>query len=63
MTDEQALLKAVADISTAGVRMHTFYDSDLKQHIASASEPVRGELRNVFRKFQLLKEKKEVKAA
>lgn len=40
--------------------MHTFYDSDLKAHIASASEPIQGELRQVFRKYQLLKEK-EVK--
>lgn len=61
VADEAALLKAVADISTKGIRMHTFYDSDLKAHIASASEPIQGELRQVFRKYQLLKEK-EVKA-
>lgn len=52
--DEAELISASGLAELNGIKMHMFFESDLGQHVASASMPIKGDLRKVFRRYKLL---------
>jgi hypothetical protein len=55
--NKRRLESARRGISSAGVSCTLFYEPDISEHTALATEPVREENRHLFRKFQCLKER------
>jgi len=54
--NEKALYKAANKLSRHGIQFSQFIEPDLGDQLtAIATEPVRGEIRRVFKDFQLLK--------
>jgi len=53
-------LKYIADyMSENSIKFRMFYETDISEHTAIASEPISGEDRKIFRKFNLYTIKKE----
>lgn len=42
-------------LSKHGVQFQTFYENDISEHTAICTEPIYGDKRNLFKKFNLLK--------
>jgi hypothetical protein len=54
--DEQRLYRVTQHLDSIGVRYKTFQEADLNDQLTSiATEPITGEVRRHFRKYQLLK--------
>lgn len=54
--NESALFKAIEQLNSQGIKCQWFIEPDMgNQFTALATEPVYGETRKLFRKYQILK--------